>query len=417
MSRAKVAIKEGRFGEAQVLLQDWVKVHRENQEARFLLARVLAWQGKYQEALPHYDLLLRRYPDNADYMLGKAQTLVWSGRPDAALPLLQGARARVPGYEDVWRLEIRILTELGQQEKTQALIEQARKQFPDTRWDSSQKKEPAIPSGTQAEAVPGLPQMPTGSAGSPIVAELTKMPQTTGTVVTPFEAKPIEVELGVSRENLDKGYANWRSTYIGAEKKLGERHVVYASLRETERFSLTDTEWLGGISYPLGSRWMAIFEANVSASHHVLPKWSALGQIQYAFDDGWGAHLGLRHTEYSNAQVNMGIITLERYWKNYRATYTRYESFLLGQGSAASNRLQFAHYYEDRNWLGLSWSDGRELENMGANAVLDIPVKALVLGGRHWLNRDWGLSYEAGAYRQGDFYTRSGMRLGLRRQF
>lgn len=417
MARAQTAIEAGHYDQAQALLQNWLKGHRKNQEARFLLARVFSWQGKYPAALLHYDLLLRRSPTNVDYLLGKAQTLFWASQPDAALPLLQRARALSTDYEDVWRLEIRVLSTLGKQNEAQALTNQASQKFPRSQWNFPQISQPSMPLTTRPENMPASDQALEEMIKPVTVPERSKLPQPNALFVAPAREMPAEVEMGFSHDNLDKGYANWRSSYIEAEKKRGERQVVYGALRETERFSLTDTEWLGGFSHPLGPRWTAIVEANASPTHHVLPKWSALGQIQYALEDGWSAHIGVRHTEYNNALTNLGIFTLERYWENYRFAYSHYESFLLGQGSAASNRLQISRYYNEHSWIGLSISEGNELENIGTAGVLAIPAHSLVLGGRHWLSPNWGLTYEAGFYRQGDYYTRNGVRLGLRRQF
>lgn len=231
------------------------------------------------------------------------------------------------------------------------------------------------------------------------------------------DASGVQIEAGLSKESLNKGYADWSSTYVEAEKKMAERHAVYGMLRETERYDLKDGELLAGYYHPLGRQWTSLLEANASPTHHVLPKWSVLGQLQYAFGDGWGAHFGLRHTEYDAALTNLRIFTLERYWGDYRAAYTLYSGHLAGAGSALSQRIQFSRYYADHSWLGVALSGGEELENLGSAGVQHSDVQSLIFNGRHWFSRDWALTYEATLHRQGDYYTRNGVRLGLRRQF
>ena len=48
-------------------------------DARFELARALARQNKFQAAAAEYLRLLKKYPDNPDYLLGIAQVNLWSG--------------------------------------------------------------------------------------------------------------------------------------------------------------------------------------------------------------------------------------------------------------------------------------------------------------------------------------------------
>jgi YaiO family outer membrane protein len=246
-----------------------------------------------------------------------------------------------------------------------------------------------------------------GGPGSPVEAP------------TLTDTRSMEAEAGVSRETLTNGYAPWSSIYTAGQVKLAQRHTYYGSLRLTNRYAQSDTELMAGVSYPLTQKWSVLLEGSMSPSHHVLAKWSTLGQIQYAFDNGWGAHLGLRHSIYNNALTNLMMVTAERYWSDYMLAYTRYQSSLSGASGAGSNRVQFNRYYGERSWIGLSWAAGAELENAGAAGVLRSQVHALTLSGAHWLSthNTWAGTYEIGQQRQGDLYTRTGVRLGLRHQF
>jgi YaiO family outer membrane protein len=40
-------------------------------------------------------------------------------------------------------------------------------------------------------------------------------------------------------------------------------------------------------------------------------------------------------------------------------------------------------------------------------------VETIAVFGRHWLNRKWSANYAIGHTRQGDFYTRNGITLGV----
>lgn len=74
---------------------------RHDDEARFLLARVLAWQGHPGQALPLYRRLLARSPDQVDYLLGQGQALLWAHRPQDAVAVLERAQSRAPDYAEV----------------------------------------------------------------------------------------------------------------------------------------------------------------------------------------------------------------------------------------------------------------------------------------------------------------------------
>lgn len=230
--------------------------------------------------------------------------------------------------------------------------------------------------------------------------------------------EPVEVEVGSSLESLTNGYANWRSKYITAEKKLGEREAIYGSVLSTQRFNMNDTQALAGVYYPLASRWTLLLEGNKSSTHNVLAKMSALSQIQYNLDEGWNAQLGVRHTEYSSASINTLLVTGERYWSNYRAAYTQSVSALAGAGSVSSGRIQLSKYYDEHSSIGVGFSKGSEIENLGLTlGILITPVQYIGLNGRHWFSRDWAASYEVATSKQGSLYTRNTFQLGLRYQF
>jgi YaiO family outer membrane protein len=198
--------------------------------------------------------------------------------------------------------------------------------------------------------------------------------------------------------------------------KLAKRNSIYGSLRQVNRFSKTDTEMMGGLYDPVTEHLTAVVELTVSTTHFALPARSFFGQIDYAVAKDWGASVGLCHTEYNTAVVNLLTITADHYWGDYRAVYTRYQNFLPGQGAVSSNQVLFAKYYGDRNWFGLSGSAGKSFETIDTTQVVS-NIRTLVFSGRHWLQPRLALTYTIGNYHQDNFYIRNGIQLGLRRQF
>ena len=376
--QARAAIKAERLSQAEQLLRSQLALHQDDEEARFLLARVLAWQRQYAGSITEYDRLLASAPANSDYLLGKGQVLVWNSLAVEALPLLARARELAPDYEDVWRLEIEALAQSGQPVRAAEMRMLAQQRFPGAQW-----------SAKTAEATPSTAPSVLRSA----------------------------LELGITSEGLSNPYAGWRSAYVEGEHQFGERKTIYGSLRETQRFGLLDNEVQAGVYYPLGETWTSLFEATASPTHNVLARYSALAQVIKKLGYGWNVHAGIRHNEYSTLNSNVSVLTAERYWSNWRAAYSLYTGKPEGGGAASSHVIALDYYYGERSSFGISLADGREVAGLGPLGVLTTDVRALVLRGRHWLTRDWAVSYEGAYQEQGTLYTRRGVRIGLRRAF
>lgn len=224
-------------------------------------------------------------------------------------------------------------------------------------------------------------------------------------------------ELGFAQENLDNGFDDWGSEYFFASRNFAPRQTLYGELRHTRRFKLDDSDFTAGYYHPLSERLTGVVEAAVSPTHEVLPKFSLFGQLETQLGSGFGLHFGFRHTEYNQLGTNVSLATIERYWSSYRAAYTYYLGKPENAGSAGSHRFQLAYYYGERNSIGAGYTFGREVERVSPQQVLSTDVDSYVISGVHWMRPEWGLSYDLTWHEQGDLYTRSGFRLGLRHLF
>lgn len=233
----------------------------------------------------------------------------------------------------------------------------------------------------------------------------------------PADILPYQLEVGTSYGILNNGYADWSSLYVNAEMKLASRNNIYGAARSESRYSKNDKEVMGGFYDPIDEHFTMVVEGSASPEHNFLPTRSLLVQLEYAGVNGWGGGTGVRHADYNNAELNLWTVTVERSWGNYRAAYTRFQGILLGSGTANSSQIQAAKYYGDHNWYGVTISDGRELETLPTTQVLSSHVRTVVASGLHWFRPKVGLTYTVGNYRQGNFYIRNGIQLGLRYQF
>ncbi len=227
-----------------------------------------------------------------------------------------------------------------------------------------------------------------------------------------------EIQFNYSSESLTNGYGRWRSASLDFSHRFTARQVLYGSLLATERFNRRDRQATLGIYQPLSRKWTIQLEANASLTHRTLPKWSLFGGVERNFSRGWNVQLGYRRTNYTAAKVNLTSAGVEKYFGSYRAAYTLYISNLTTGGTSASHRVQFNRYYgENSSSVGVSGGFGRELESLGANGVLQTAVQSGGVSGRHWFNRRWGVNYDASVTRQGRFYIRRGVNIGVRYRF
>lgn len=228
-----------------------------------------------------------------------------------------------------------------------------------------------------------------------------------------------EIQVNYTYENLTRGFGDWHTASLDFSHKFRARQTLYGSYRETERIRQRDREFAVGYYQPLNRKWLLLVEAGASPTHKILPKWSALAQIERNFKNGWNVQAGYRRVEYNNAKVNLGIGGVEKYWGNNRAAYTFYLNNLEKGGTSASHRLQLNHYYgEPLNSVGVSVGFGRELESLGiGRGVLRTDVQNFTFYGHHFFNQHWGVNYNLTLHRQGDLYARRGGTFGVRFRF
>lgn len=227
----------------------------------------------------------------------------------------------------------------------------------------------------------------------------------------------VEAEGNSAIERLTGGRADWRNTQLDIQARNPARRSYYGYLRAAERFDQRDSEVMMGTYQPFGGSWAMQIEAAMSSTHHVLAKDSLLAQLERRFDGGWGVQVGYKRSEFALTATDLAIVTVDRYFSGFRAAYTLYLGRPDGAGFGPSHRLQWSYHYSDRSFIGISAAAGREVENIFPGGVLSTQVRNWSLAGRHEFAPRWAVSYEWLTQRQGDFYTRRGIGLGIRHAF
>lgn len=341
---------------AEATLEAHLAQKPDDNEATFLLARVRAWLGVPEQALPLYEQLLQREPDNADYLLGQGQALLWAGRPQAALVPLERAATLAPDYTQV-----------------QQVMQQAR-----------------------------------AALTSPITA-------TAPAAIAPTQRRH-ELELSARQDWLDSGFDNWRSQRLDYASTQPEGLGWYGALVNEQRFGERDQGVEAGAVVALDDNWTLQPEVGYQPSPYFLPEWHADVRLQRRLPAGFLGAVSVRRTEYETTRVDRLALSGERYWNSWRAGYTLNVTDVANAGTPIGHDLALDYYYAGLSHAGLRLTVGEE-EAVEEQQLITSDVRAISLQGRHWLDSRWALSWEVGQHRQGDYYTRRWLQLGLRHAF
>lgn len=356
VATAQRQVEAQQLEEAVATLQAHLARQSDDSEAQFLLARIRAWQGSPELALPIYQQLLEREPNNADYLLGHGQALLWAGRPQAALVSLERAAEIAPDYQEV-----------------QQVIQQAR-------------------------AALTSPVTSMASAGA-----------------APAQRRH-EIELSARQDWLDSGFDNWRSQRLDYASTQPDGLGWYGAVIREQRFGEWDHGAEAGVVIALDDNWTLQPEVGYQPSPYFLPKWHTDLRLQRRLPAGFLGAASVRRTEYETTRVDRLALTAERYWDAWRAGYTLNISDVANAGTPVGHDVALDYYYGGLSYVGVRLTAGEE-EAVEERQLITSNVRALSLQGRHWLDSRWALTWEMGHLRQGDYYQRRWLQLGLRHAF
>lgn len=234
----------------------------------------------------------------------------------------------------------------------------------------------------------------------------------------PVAPVALDVESGISHENLTNDRPSWDAQYLRITTKSADRQVLYTELSSSRRFGESDDQVLVGTYVPLSATWLASAEGSASNTHYIMPMYSLYAGIQYASGGNWYEGLAGRHTDYDAASVNSGTLSLEHYWNTYRFRYALTAANLAGTGTDVEHAAELDRYYgKSSSYIGVGYIFGREVDNAGVSRLVTSRVDGWNISGRHWMNANWAIVYGLGAFSQGAFYTRSGGHAGVDYRF
>lgn len=224
-------------------------------------------------------------------------------------------------------------------------------------------------------------------------------------------ARPVALEFSTEQQQLSHGRPAWTENTLRLNRQLGERQLIEASLVQANRYNLNDEQLSATYVQPLAEKLLVTADANYSSTHRFLPQHSVGLTLQYEFAPAWLVHGGVKNTHYNNAIVDQGVLMVERYVSSFSWVAAWRPVRALGT-SSSSAELRGSYYYGDKNVATLSVSNGQEATADDVQVTF-ANVSSIALSGRHWMNRDWALTYVLNSTRQGDYYLRNGLRIGV----
>ncbi len=199
---------------------------------------------------------------------------------------------------------------------------------------------------------------------------------------------------------------------------LAPRLSRFAGTLETERFSAGNVSVSSGRYRALGAAGASLGEGNVNPLHNALPKYTLYSQVKQALPGGWGIGFGMRQSDYNFARSNLLSFSTEHAVGDFRGAYTLYSNVANGSPLGSAHRFQVNYFYGERNTVGLAYTTGRDIENLGLRVGLPLnDARDVTLSGRHWISPNWALTYDVQSHEQGTLARRQGLRLGVSRSF
>lgn len=226
----------------------------------------------------------------------------------------------------------------------------------------------------------------------------------------------VAVEWAHTSDRLSNGSPDWRSDELRLSTQLAPRHTLDGTLRTTRRFGLEDTQIEVNYGLPLSSRLTASLNAGGSSSHRVLPRSDLSAGVHYEFAPGWLVNASAGNAEYDQASVTKATLGFEHYFAAFRWAATWRPARAVGT-LAQGGDLRVDYYFNDVDTFGITLASGEEASNIGARGVVVSSVRSAALTGRLGIGRGWLLRYGVERVKQGDFYDRTGVRLGAQHAF
>jgi hypothetical protein len=252
--------------------------------------------------------------------------------------------------------------------------------------------------------------------------------------------KPISHDTRFDTLRPENAFSDWRRLALEGGSKPHENGIGYAQITPGDPLGLNAPEVTSGFWVPLSQRLSSLVETSVVPGAMGGAERSVMGQLAHQLGAGWNMQAGVRHSEMGvtlsdstsglglsslppptrglTANADLGMVTLERFWSNYRGAYTVASGRAESGSTATSHRVQLDYFYAARSSVGLSYTIGRSFESpVGVNSMVPVETNNVGVVGEHWISPAWAINYNALIEDRGIEGLKPEIRLGLRLRF
>ena len=238
----------------------------------------------------------------------------------------------------------------------------------------------------------------------------------------------------------DNAFSDWRRLALEGGSKPHESGTAYSLVTPGDPLGSNGPEVTGGFWLPLSQRLSSLVETSVVPGAMGGAERSVMGQLAHQFGAGWNMQAGVRHSEIGvtlpdstsglglsslppptrglTGNADLGVVTLERFWSNYRGAYTVASGRADTGSTATSHKVQLDYFYAARSSVGLSYTIGRSFESpLGINSMVPVETNNVGVVGEHWISPAWAINYNALIEDRGIEGLKPEIRLGLRLRF
>lgn len=333
-------------------------------EARFGLARALAFSGKHTEAIKVYTDLLTAHPGDPDAHLGRGRVYAWEKRFEEAEKDLTFVTDRYPDYADAW-------SALGDLYLWSDRPSEAAEAY--TKWTELVPDDPA-PYMARAKAYRDARRFSLaredlhsarrkGADEGEVDRLLRGLHRIPG-------ALPWEASVQYGYQSFSSERSDWH-TYTASIRRTFSRGSVCLQSIRTRRFSSWDEATALDGYLDLWPRAYGNVRLQVTADADVLPRSGYAVEVFQGFGEGWELSGSYRHMDYPSANVDMYGASLGKYVGNW---YLRWRTtFLPEAGSILSSHAGFIRRYLGTvdDFLEIGGGRGKEVVTTGAGPRIE----------------------------------------------
>lgn len=225
------------------------------------------------------------------------------------------------------------------------------------------------------------------------------------------------LEAGAEFQHYTNGRANANIEYIaGAWEQNGL--TVYGDVTRTDRFEKVDSQFTLGGYIPVTPRGKLHLEAKVSPTRNLTPGHVLYAGYYWDAGHGWTLEPSYQVTSFSDLRVERTALVTEKYTGPWRFAY-QIANISLRNENALNHQVRADYFWNDVDRTGVfyAFGDDQEIVENDPNAITTTSVKAYGITGMQTISGPWMMTYTLSQTKQGDFFTQTGVRLGLRRHF